>query len=129
QRVREANDAQVVAGFLVRDAQAAGGSNPSTGKPDPNLGVSLGENPDCRNGSPDAVAFLSFTWIDRTLGSAIPRVANYYTIAPNRLVRTTCVGDGGQPSTLGLATNVRQVTAACVAPGCSTSTRVLPKTV
>ncbi len=34
-RVREANDAQVVAAFLVRDAQAAGGIDPNTGSDRP----------------------------------------------------------------------------------------------
>ena len=40
QRVRESNDAQLVAGFFTRDGQAAGGSNPLTGLADPTLGVS-----------------------------------------------------------------------------------------
>ena len=48
QRVRESNDAQVIASFLVRDAQSAGGSNPNTGTGDASLGVSSpGTAPDC----------------------------------------------------------------------------------
>src|SRR5678815_750728 len=31
ERIRQSNDAQLIAGFLVRDAQSAGGTNPATG--------------------------------------------------------------------------------------------------
>ena len=41
ERVRESNDAQLIAAFLTRDAQAAGGTNPATGSVDTTLGVSL----------------------------------------------------------------------------------------
>src|ERR1044071_2010233 len=41
QRLRESNDAQVIAAFLIRDAQAAGGTDPFTGTyDDSTLGVS-----------------------------------------------------------------------------------------
>ncbi len=129
QRVRESNDAQLIAGFLVRDAQAAGGSDPATGKPDPDLGVSLGEDSRCPIGSP-ASPILSFRWIDRVSTSVTKtHIANYYSVSPNRLVRTTCV-DSGSPSTLDLARNVETVTASCDALSkCSISKKVMPKTV
>ncbi len=118
-RVREANDAQVVAAFLVRDAQAAGGIDPNTGVTDPTLGVSRSSNFGCGDPSP----VLAFKWKDR-VSSLVQRthVANYYLVVPQRLVRTTCVD--GTVSTLDLATNVQEVRAACT-PGCSG----VPKTV
>ena len=39
QRTKGTNDAQIVAAFLNKDAQAAGGTDPSTGVADPSLGV------------------------------------------------------------------------------------------
>jgi type II secretory pathway component PulJ len=122
-RVREANDAQVIAGFLVRDAQAAGGTDPGTGQPDPTLGVSTATDFGCGGGGPPV---LGFKWNDRVSPLVQrPHVANYY-LQNGRVVRTTCV-DNGAPSTLSLANNIARVTAACTPTG--TGCSGLPQTV
>jgi prepilin-type N-terminal cleavage/methylation domain-containing protein len=62
QRVKESADAQIIAGFLVRDAQAAGGSNPATGAVDPTIGgVSLTDNGGC---STTGTLLIRFKWTD-----------------------------------------------------------------
>jgi hypothetical protein len=102
-RVRESNDAQLIAAFLVRDAQAAGGVDPtnplSTG--DPTLGVSLTDASGC-TGSGSLV--FRFAWRDwMRPGVSRLHVANYfYTAATNQLVRQTCVdGVASTSTTLG----------------------------
>src|SRR3954453_20952951 len=62
QRLRESNDAQVIAAFLIRDAQAAGGSSPLSGAKDPTLGVSTGGSAACATGTP----VVEFSWLDRS---------------------------------------------------------------
>src|SRR5207244_6312370 len=65
-RVNETNDAQLIAGFFTRDAQAAGGTNPNTGYPDtspPNqLGVTAPPNNGC---SAPGTSIIGFKWIDQ----------------------------------------------------------------
>src|SRR3954471_9236733 len=104
ERVKESNDAQVVASFLMRDAQATGGTDPSTGEADPSLGVSTSETRGC--GAPTDPLVIGFKWIDReSLTKSYTHVANYFLVPPSRLVRTTCVGTG-PASALTLATHV-----------------------
>ena len=43
--IRQSNDAQLIAGFLVRDAQSAGGTDPTTGTIDNTIGVSKSNPP------------------------------------------------------------------------------------
>src|SRR5437879_6560860 len=61
-RVQETNDAQKIATFLSRDAQAAGGTDPSTGSLDAanNLGVSITDAAGCVN--PSGTLLLRFKW-------------------------------------------------------------------
>src|SRR5262245_34621724 len=68
QRVRESTDAQLIAAYLVRDGQAAGGTNPLTAAVDPSLGVAKGGTAACGTGTP----ILQFSWLDRsTTGSTL----------------------------------------------------------
>ena len=78
QRVRESNDAQVIASFLVRDAQSAGGSNPNTGTGDASLGVSSpGSAPDCTG--PSGTVVMRFAWREYTASATSKLwVANYF---------------------------------------------------
>jgi type II secretory pathway pseudopilin PulG len=95
QRVRESADAQLVAAFLVRDAQAAGGSDPVTGTTDPTLGVSLTDAASC-TGTGDLVA--RFKWVDRSSSGARARVVTYYyDAAATQLVRHSCTDGVEQP--------------------------------
>jgi prepilin-type N-terminal cleavage/methylation domain-containing protein len=106
QRVDETNDAQLVASFLVRDAQAAGGSNPATGSVDPSLGVSLTDAASCTD--PDGAALVvRFKWNDRVDASTFDsRVVTYnYDAASMELRRRSCT-NGSFTDQLVLATNV-----------------------
>ena len=103
QRVRESNDAQVIASFLVRDAQSAGGSNPNTGTGDASLGVSSpGTPPDCTG--PSGTVLMRFVWREYTASATSKLwVANYYfDTSANTIVRRTCV-DGAYSSETQLA--------------------------
>jgi prepilin-type N-terminal cleavage/methylation domain-containing protein len=111
QRIHESNDAQLIASFLVRDAQAAGGTNPSTGTLDSSLGVSKTDDAGCT--APGNLV-LRFKWLDRaSLTVSHLHVANYsYDSSAKELARTTCV-DGSAPSTLTLGNSVAAVSATC----------------
>jgi Tfp pilus assembly protein PilV len=127
QRVLESNDAQVIAGFLIRDAQAAGGANPSTATRDASLGVALDDAAGCTNASGSLV--MSFRWRDRVSNvSSVEHVANYfYDAAAQRLDRTTC-DDGSAPSTLEIGGEIAAITGTCT-PTCAgepAGTRYMP---
>ncbi len=114
ERVRESSDAQLVAAFLTRDAQAAGGTNPATGSVDTSLGVSLTDAAGCTG--PGAMV-VRFKWQDRSSTVAHLRVAAYYfNSAAAQLVRVTCTdGSVGPSMTLGshVGTNPAAPTASC----------------
>ena len=78
ERVRQSNDAQLIAGFLVRDAQSAGGTDPSTGTaydttaPD-SIGVSTSDAAGCsrttRRSYSDSAGSTTFLMRPRSPGS------------------------------------------------------------
>jgi prepilin-type N-terminal cleavage/methylation domain-containing protein len=123
--VKQTNDAQIIAGFLTRDAQAAGGTDPATGVADPLLGVSTDralangcDIPGIRTPTP-ATGVVGFKWIDRSSKANTTHVANYSYVPANipatpfkahQLVRTVCSGllgsALGSPSSLVLANQV-----------------------
>ena len=105
QRARENNDAQVIAAYLVRDAQAAGGSSPQTGRLNTALGVSTSDAAGCTTGSGTLV--VRFKWRDWTGAATFDdNVANYFfNAADNSLARVTCI-DGGAPVSLQLASSI-----------------------
>jgi Tfp pilus assembly protein PilV len=126
QRARESSDAQLIASYLARDAQSAGGTNPSFGTADPTLGVSVPATaPDCVSTPGQLV--VRFAWQDRAaLATVHSHVANYFfDSADNRLVRKACV-DGAQESLLEL-TNVASVAdAVCVTNGAAADCPAAP---
>ena len=119
QRVRESNDTQLISAFLVRDAQAAGGTNPSTAAADSSLGVRRdAEFSECAD--PMSSPVIGFKWIDRTsLTAKVTHVANFYVKpSANELVRRIC-DDTASPGTvafvgeLTLGRHVLQALASC----------------
>ncbi len=118
QRVRESNDAQIIAAYLTRDAQAAGGTNPSTGTGDPSLGVSLTDDAGCTN--PTGVLVIRFRWLDRSAPTtSTTRVADYYyDSSAKQLVRRTC-HDGALEAVLTLGSWVASATASCSPADCT----------
>jgi hypothetical protein len=137
QRVKESSVAQTIAAFLVRDAQAAGGVDPSTATLDPSLGVSLTDDASCTSATSGASLRMRFKWLDRRVDPAsdtqvsTAHVANYYWVPGNgstapSLERTTCVA-GGSPSTSSLGGYIASVVPSCD-PSCD-SANPLPDTV
>jgi prepilin-type N-terminal cleavage/methylation domain-containing protein len=99
QRVNASDDAQLIAGFLTRDAQAAGGTDPTTGIKDPTLGVweaafAVAPSGGC-DADPPGTPILGFKWID--LASGTTYFSNYSYVAtatgayqPQQFLRTVC---------------------------------------
>jgi type II secretory pathway pseudopilin PulG len=107
QRTKESNDAQIIAAFLTRDAQAAGGTDPATGISDPSLGVSTTDAAGC---AVPGTLLMRFKWIDRAPTTDIPNVASYsFVSGSSQIVRTICVGTGGSPTSQTLANHVISV--------------------
>ena len=103
-RVHESNDAQIIAAFFTRNAQALGGSNPSTGSANTALGVSTTDAASC--GAAIGTVVMRFEWIDQSAMPITTHIATYSyvsTDAPpykaNQLVRTTCVTPLGGATT------------------------------
>jgi prepilin-type N-terminal cleavage/methylation domain-containing protein len=127
--IRQSNDAQLIAGFLVRDAQSAGGTDPETGTKDPSIGVSksnpVGSPAACQpSGSQTLV--LRFSWIDRIAGAAsVAHVASYYhDSSAKEIVRKTCT-DTGTPSSVTLGREIEVASASC-SPGGAACSENLP---
>ena len=122
QMVHASNDAQLIAAYLVRDGQSAGGTNPITGLVDGSLGVSVnwvaenaGTDPDpavCTEANPDQL-LIRFAWrdnVDADLGNSQLHLAKYYFVpatatADGKIVRLTCV-DSTRESELPLGTRI-----------------------
>jgi Tfp pilus assembly protein PilV len=133
-RVRQSNDAQLIASFLVRDAQAAGGTNPTTVSAYTSLsnfptippyipvpGVFLpplnGQIGSYCTASGTAVA--QFGWNDRSSSTTSQGHIVIYSLSSNQLIRTNCVG-GQAPSTATLGREIASAvaTSACDQPSC-----------
>ena len=113
EKAHESTDAQLIATYLVRDAQSAGGSNPSTGLPDPSLGVGT----DAAGCGSSTGLVVRFKWIDRSqLGPQYvhTNVATYtVNSVTHELTRHLCV-DGGTAADVTLGTRVAN--AVCSSP-------------
>jgi len=113
QHTKESNDAQLIAAFLVRDAQSAGATDAITGSPDPAYGVTLNDDTGCTVPSGD-LALVRFEWVDRQSaapGQSYDDIAVYYYVPPisaqsGQVVRQTCGGPPGFASNTTLARNI-----------------------
>jgi prepilin-type N-terminal cleavage/methylation domain-containing protein len=118
-RVEASNDAQVIAAFLIRDAQAAGGTDPTNPAPsgDPTLGVSLTDPAGCTVGT--GTLTMRFKWRDwATSTTNHLYVASYYYVAgTDQLERVLCV-DGGAPAVQTLGNNITSVSPSCNPAAC-----------
>ena len=147
QRVKESNDAQLIATFLTRDAQAAGGTDPGSATLDSTLGVSTTDNAGCVDATTGATLVLRFKWYDRTAevdastheADVIEHVSTYsFVPALHQLERTTCSSGTtpeppttltlGAPATQVLGHNVASAPAVSCTPGGATCP-ALPTTV
>ena len=107
EKAHESTDAQLIATYLVRDAQSAGGSNPGTGLPDPSLGVGT----DAAGCGSSTGLVVRFKWTDRwQLGPQFvhTNVANIHGQQRHpQLTRHFCV-DGGTAADVTLGTRVSE---------------------
>ena len=108
--VGDSADTGLISTFLVRDAQSSGGIDPTTGRPNPSLGISADPSaPDwagCTqyipgvflpDGSPKPASFIvRFSWLDTVSASA---VVVTYALVPDpldstkpQLIRRLCKG-------------------------------------
>ncbi len=110
--VHQSSDAQLISAFLVKDAQAAGGSNPATGIADPTLGVFYADAAGC-GAVPGLVA--QFRWVEwvSTYGSH-KNAASYLLnpASPTQLSRRLC-RDGVASGDLLLASSIASVAPSC----------------
>jgi prepilin-type N-terminal cleavage/methylation domain-containing protein len=125
QSAHESADAQLISAFLVRDAQAAGGSNPVTGAVDASIGVTVDHD---ALGNPAPIAPIDaadvctptntkvrFTWFDR-VSKAVkhPNVASYaLNTVTHELVRRSC-RDGVSSGDMVLGSKVANAVGTCV---------------
>jgi prepilin-type N-terminal cleavage/methylation domain-containing protein len=133
QNTRVTNDAQLIATYLTRDAQAAGGVEPLTGGTDSTLGAST--DPVDATDCPGTGTFVArFTWIDRAsaLTATTHTAAYFYDAATTSLTRFSCTGSTVDSSvTLGRdVSNAPAPDATCnPAAACAVGGSGLPDTV
>lgn len=96
---RDATDAGLIAAFLYRDAQAAGGTDPLTLADVPGLGVATDDWATCKQ---EGELVVRFSWIDRDGTSADdPMDVTWALRDDGRLVRRACQGGSGADVPLG----------------------------
>jgi len=111
QRAHQTNEQQVIASFLTRDAQAAGGINPDTGlNSDTTLGVFTNASASC---PVSGTVVVRFRWTD-TLGANPTDVV--YELSGNQLIRDMCVNGSATPP-ITMARSIQNATAVCTPPG------------
>jgi choice-of-anchor A domain-containing protein/prepilin-type N-terminal cleavage/methylation domain-containing protein len=114
---RDATDAGLIAAFLYRDAQAAGGTDPTTLADVPGLGVSTDDWATCEQ---KGELVVRFSWIDRGGVGDVAEDPMHVTWAlrdDGRLVRRACQGETGVDVPLG--EHVARASAVCLpGPAC-----------
>ncbi len=116
QSSHESNDAQLISAFLVKDAQAAGGTDPATGTADANLGISFVDGASC---APAGIIKAQFRWIDRVAASGTlhTNAASYsLDTATHQLSRRSC-RDGVSSGDMVLGSSIASVSVNCYPAG------------
>ena len=116
---RDATDAGLIAAFLYRDAQAAGGTDPVTLAELSGLGVSTADWGGCEQ---DGDLVVRFSWIDRDDASVDrPMTVTWARLADGTLMRRACQ-DGAVVDAL-LGEHIAAATVTCrPGPGCDADT-------
>ncbi len=115
QSSRESSDAQLISAFLVKDAAAAGGTDPATGV----LNVTLGLfNVGLAGCTPAGDVFLAdFRWIDQAVTPHTNSASYALDTTTHQINRRAC-RDGVSSGDLVLGTKVSSVSVACFPAGC-----------
>ena len=116
---RDATDAGLVAAFLYRDAQAAGGTDPVTLAEVVGLGVSVTDWGDCKQ---DGELVVRFSSIDRGVDSVDrPMTVTWARLADGTLMRRAC--QDGAVVDAALGEHVASATITCLpGPDCDADT-------
>jgi len=112
-QVGDSTDAGLISAFLIRDAQSAGATDPTTAVRDSTLGVTTDASAagwsDCAQ---PATFVVRFSWLDRT-ASASTRVVVYYLLDSTRAQLTRRVCRSGTLVDVQLASHLTSAVAAC----------------
>lgn len=122
----DATDAGLIAAFLYRDAQAAGGTDPLTLAELPELGVSTTDWGSCEQ---DGELVVRFSWVDREDQTAEhPMVVSWALLDDTRFVRRAC--QDGLHADVPLGEHIAAATAACrPGPACDATTDTVELTI
>ncbi|MUH51681.1 MAG: prepilin-type N-terminal cleavage/methylation domain-containing protein, partial [Actinobacteria bacterium] len=116
-QVHDSVDASLVSAFLYRDAQAAGGVDPTLAQLDPSIGVSTSDAGSC--GVPSgSTLVMRFSWLDRQTVTTRRTVTTTYSFdaANKKLTRRIC--QDGTTTDAVLARTLSSVSATCT-PACT----------
>ena len=129
-QINASSDTGLISSFLFRDAQSAGGIDPTTGNPS-TLGVSTtGDTGGWNCGAtPSGTTKVRFSWIEYTSPQSSMVVLYVYDSVAEDLTRQVCnLTTGVRGATVLLSSNLGSVTAACVPvtnPLCTRPTSVV----
>jgi prepilin-type N-terminal cleavage/methylation domain-containing protein len=111
-QVNDSTDAGLIAAFLTRDAQASGGVDPSTGRPDETIGVATAASGGDWSGCEQKGDFVArFSWYDRQAVDKRRSIVTTYALLDGDLTRRICQDDTTSESLLG--EGISSVTATC----------------
>ncbi len=93
EQISGSTDTGLIAAWFYRDAQAAGGTLPTTGQADPDVGVSVTDSPSGWQGcvQPGALV-VRFSWVDHVAVGVDRDVVVTYAINGTQLSRRSCAG-------------------------------------
>ena len=113
EQVSDSTDAGLIASFLTRDAQSAGGLDPANALPD---GTGVSTDPSDADGIACAgqplVLKVRFSWIDRSASAEAKVVVSYALDGERQLVRRICTN--GVDTDVVMGRNVSSARATCV---------------
>lgn len=112
EQISGSTDTGLVASFFYRDAQAAGGTLPSTGLADPSAGVSVSNSPTGWHGcAQPGTLVVRFSWTERVTAAQDHDVVVTYGLSGTKLTRRICVG--ASASDLVVGENIASAEASC----------------
>ena len=106
EQVGDSADAGLIASFLLRDAQSAGGIDPATALADPTLGVSTDPADPAGQACRADPSVVRFSWVERSAAVETTFVVTYATMTDpqdatkQQFVRRVCTYGGADPATV-----------------------------
>ncbi len=101
-QVNDSTDAGLIAAFLTRDAQAAGGVDPSSATLSRSIGVAAAANgPSWAECEQDGEFIARFSWLDRMTSTTQRLIVATYALQDSQLTRRICHDDSSSVSLLG----------------------------